>query len=489
MTCDTINAFVQSQLLNRISTFNNFNDFSTDWLSKARIDNISDLNSLNAIFVELRQSIILNVVKDNQSTNIGKIVAKLNLIRKDFVLDKIPKTDYKCKIRYLNALTFLLCFKMIEHMKENGTNVEIKKQVTKLLTLYTAAKQLVTVSNAALKTSKTNINPWAAPAPAPSTASLLTPAFAAPSAAPAFAAPFAAPSAAPAFAAPSAAPAPLLSPAPAAPEHNVQTDITNLRLQGEKKDIETFLFSTQSLHLLNKPKFKDLSKNNLYFNIDFNRHKLTPKAGPYYNRTFSEYADLLRAMLETGRPGIKTLKYPTTMPVTNAGKMVTSVIADMNHDFKYIEPRLSALNPSTVSSFFTSNKGLAVNQVLNTTKKKHEEEFADYKLTTDFLDKQNAIKQFKTLIDTARTENVQNNNTATAQKLEEAKEDFKNILKGFISSANYKEEKKFYEKEKARVLSNKDLYRRAGQQVWETEAPITDAATARAAGGRTRKRR
>ena len=294
--------------------------------------------------------------------------------------------------------------------------------------------------------------------------------------------------------------------APPTPEQYVQADITNLLAEGERTDIENFLFSTRSLTLLNERKFTDLSRNNLYFNIDFGLHKLTPKTGQYYNRTFAEYAELLRAMLETGRPGLKTLQYPATMPVTNAGKMVTSVIADMNHDFKYIEPRLNALNTTTVSSFFTSNKALAVNRVLNKTKKAHETDFKKYKEGRAFAYKQGAIKNVEDVILAARRANAEKNNVATAQELQKAKDNFELVLDTLIREAKYEEEKQLYQKEKARVLSNKDLYRRIGQQLWETEAHFTDAATARPAatiarpnptisltarafGGRTRKRR
>lgn len=493
--CGTINDYVQSELLDKLDFFESFKTLKTNWLSADEIYTISSLTKLDDIYNSLVKLIILEnreslASKQKQESYIRPLCQKLMSFIETHIFKQPPTTLHKCKIRYINALTFLTCFNMVSYMLKNRSKTNsVYNDLTHLIKLrhetlsswnktikpnlkyaQVLAKAVKAYSDAPvlqlIPPDASPIPPPAAFVPAPIQVRINNP----------FAAPIP----------PPAAPVPVTPPSDI---QVVQTDITKLEKEGQRKDIEDFLFSTQSLNLLNKGKFKDLSKNNLYFNIDFNKHKLTPKAGPYYNRTYADYAELLRAMLVSGRPGIKILQYPKTMPDTTAGKMVTSVIADMNHDFKYIEPRLNTLNTANVSSFFTSNKATAVNEVLKRTKKLHKSEFENYSQTDPYKHKLKTIEAYEAAINTARMANSRNNNVATAQELQAAKDNFEQILKGFIREATYEEEKKFFEKQKARVLSNKDLYRRAGQQVWETEAPITDAATARAYGGRTRKRR
>lgn len=288
---------------------------------------------------------------------------------------------------------------------------------------------------------------------------------------------------------PLTASAPLIS----APGLSTTTDdIERLNAAQTNTDIGNFKFSKQSLNLLNGRKFRDFSRNNRFFNINWASRTLTPKAERYYGRTYKDYADLLSALLVTGREsdssGIKTLQYPATLPSTVPGLMVTSVIADMNHDFEYVKPRLNTLNTASLSSFFTSKKATAVNKLHKSFKKTHKEQYNTFKGDKDYADKMRLLTQLEQNIGLMRGLNYRANNVETAQNVQIAKDLYEQTIDEMIHNAVYRHHKKELQRLKAKVLSNQDLIQRAEQHIYGTEAPGEEP-TSVALGGRNKTRK
>lgn len=262
-------------------------------------------------------------------------------------------------------------------------------------------------------------------------------------------------------------------------DKDVEVDIEKL-LTYPQQPITGFVFSTRSINLLNGGKFTDIfSGNNKYFKIDFEERTLVPRAERYQGRTKGHFAHLLSAILQTGRVAMKTLKYPPLMPVSTGGKMVTSLIADLNQQFEYVDPRLNALNTTSAMSLFSSNKANAINAALKTTKDLHAAEYSEYKTTAESKRVLEEIKKLEETIDDKRQENREKPNFRTAQNLEKAKAAYRKRIDELIEASLYKEERRFLVRAKDRVLSKRDLVKRFTQNLFRRGER----------GGRTLKRR
>lgn len=92
-----------------------------------------------------------------------------------------------------------------------------------------------------------------------------------------------------------------------------------------------------------------------------------------------KYADyFVHPKVSTRPEGVNLLQYPAEMPTSHAGKMVTSIIADMNHDFQYVIPRLNGVR---------AKKSIVpdVLEELELEDEEHGQKWAKMKTDADFL--------------------------------------------------------------------------------------------------------
>lgn len=242
----------------------------------------------------------------------------------------------------------------------------------------------------------------------------------------------------------------------AASNNPIQMDINKLLVSGTTAvgEIRNVTFSKESLDALNSSTFNDYFGNNKYFEIKYTRDgsgTIEVKKDIYGLRQYKDIAALLQATLAKNQEIIH-LEYPTTgEPVDPA---LVALLADMNSNFAYIQPRLNV----NLKSLFSSPKASAIQNVLNPVKELHAVEgkhdtSPKYKI-------EHTLRPLETLIKVAREDNEKLNNKKTTNVLFQAKKEYKDKVNELIKDAQFETHRKEYRKERDRVLGEWDLFKR-----------------------------
>ena len=235
----------------------------------------------------------------------------------------------------------------------------------------------------------------------------------------------------------------------------IQMDINKLLASGTTAvgEIKSVTFSKESLDALNSSTFNDYFGNNKYFDIKYTRDgsgTIEVKKDIYGLRQYKDIAALLQATLAKNQEIIH-LEYPVTAEPDPA---LVALLADMNSNFAYIQPRLNV----NLKSLFSSPKASAIQAVLNPVKALHAVE-GKHDTSPKYII-EHTLRPLETLIKVAREDNEKLNNKKTTDVLFRAKEEYKAKVNELIKDAQFETHRKEYRKERDRVLREWDLFKR-----------------------------
>ena len=141
---------------------------------------------------------------------------------------------------------------------------------------------------------------------------------------------------------------------------NIKADIEQLLQSPEQStsELDKIDFHVESLEALDSRLFHDYSGKNIYFNIFYRTKKITVNGTQTSFNNFRDVATVLQSTLvekydapqTVSEDLLKTIDYPI-----DPSPDLKILLADINHNFQYIKPRLNTMN---LSSLLDSSKSL-----------------------------------------------------------------------------------------------------------------------------------